>query len=162
MVYSLAWSPSGKLLVAGLGDGNIPLFAINNRTLVQTGHLQDGHDSSVASVLFPAFGKTNERMVVSGGSDGSVICWDIGTNVMEVSETYNPKDLFAETFIAGTSDDEPMEGLSHQTETLSLGKSTILFGISHNKKVNWMTTSEGAIFVADTSHAISEYKLPIR
>jgi len=167
MVYSLAWSPSGRLLAAGLGDGNIPIFSIDNRNLVQTGYLSDGHDSSVASVVFPAFAKSNERLVVSGGSDGSVLCWDMGTNLMEVSNNADPKELFMEEFLSGnasTSNDMALEeDLSRQTEELlSLGKPKILFGIPHNAKVNWMTTSETSIFVADTSHDITEYKVPLR
>lgn len=168
MVYSLGWSPSGKLLAAGLGDGNIPIFSIQNRNLVQTGYLPDGHDSSVASVLFPEFGKTNERLVVSGGSDGSILCWDIGPNVMEASTTAeDPKGLFAESFLGGSprygSDDTmAVDDLSRQTEELSFGKPKILFGIPHRKKVNWMTTSDQSIFVADTSHDITAYKVPLR
>jgi WD40 repeat protein len=167
MVYSLAWSPSGRLLAAGLGDGNIPIFSIENRSLVQTGYLPDGHDSSVASVLFPEFGKTNERLVVSGGSDGSILCWDIGPNVMEVSTMEDPKGLFAETFLGdspNTGDNTMMavDDLSRKTEELSFGKAKILFGIPHEKKVNWMTTSDESIFIADTSPDITAYKLPLR
>jgi WD40 repeat protein len=165
MVYSLAWSPSGRLLAAGLGDGNIPIFSIENRSLVQTGYLPDGHDSSVASVLFPEFGKTNERLVVSGGSDGAILCWDIGPNVMEVSTMEDPKGLFTETFLGGSpSSDDPMavDDISRKTEELSFGKPKILFGIPHEKKMNWMTTSDQCIFVADTSADITAYQLPLR
>ena len=173
MVYSLAWSPSGRLLAAGLGDGNIPIFSIENRILVQTGYLPDGHDSSVASVLFPAFGKTNERLVVSGGSDGSILCWDIGPNVnMEPSATtQDPRGLFMESFLGeyppsrSTDDDDAMvvDDLSPQTEELSFdGKPRILFGIPHETKIIWMTTSDQCMYVADTSHHITAYQLPLR
>lgn len=184
MVHSLAWSPTGKLLAAGLGDGNIPIFSLENRHLVQTGYLPDGHGSSVASVLFPTFGcgktnnnnNVNERLVLSGGSDGSVLCWDIGSNVMDISAGINidksmadPKQLFAPDFL-GTSmdvdDNDNNSYLAKQTDqllSLSLtDKAKILFGIPHNKKVNWMTTSENSIFVADTSNDITVYKLPLR
>lgn len=162
MVHSLAWSPTGKLLAAGLGDGTIPIFSIDNRSLVQTGYLVDGHDSSVASIQFPAFAKNNERLLLSGGSDGSIVCWDIGTNVMELSTTPDPIDLFAETLLVDSSTNNPMANLTKMTNELSLGASKMLFTIPHQQKVNWMTTSDKSIFVADTTNAITEYKLPLR
>lgn len=173
MVYSLAWSPSGRLLAAGLGDGNIPIFSIDNRNLVQMAYLPDGHDSSVASVIFPHFGgRTNERLVVSGGSDGSILCWDIGPNVvmeeLDNDDNADPKEMFVSDFFLGGDDSNTNqmaddEQLATKTKELSFGnKPKILFGIPHNTKVNWMTTSEQCIFVADTSPDITAYKLPLR
>lgn len=162
MVHSLAWSPSGKLLVAGLGDGNIPIFSIENRNLVQTGYLPDGYASSVACVTFPRFAKENERMVLSAGSDGSILVWDVGTNVMELADVGDPKELFRSDFIDAESDKTEESDLAQRVEELSLGKAKILFGIPHETKVNWITTSQQSIFVADTSNDITEYTLPLR
>ena len=163
MVHSLAWSPSGDLLAAGLGNGNIPIFSMDNRNLVQTGQLLDGHASSVAFVMFPTFAQGNERLLISGGSDGSILGWDIGTNVLELADTSHPKGIFHEDFLLSPwAVPSIEEGLARQTHELSLGKSTILFRIPHHSKVNWMTTSGNSIFVADTSHSITEYKLPLR
>ena len=161
MVHSLAWSASGNLLAAGLGNGNIPIFSIDNRNLIQTGQLVDGHASSVAFVMFPTFAKGNERLLISGGSDGSILGWDIGTNVLELADMSHPNGLFHDEFLS-TSANTSIEGLARQTQELSMGKPTILFHIPHDSKVNWMTTLGDSIFVADTSHSITEYKVPLR
>jgi WD repeat-containing protein 53 len=58
MVYTLAWSPSGRLLASGLGDGNCYIFSVEQRSLVQVGLLTSGHDDSVVSILFPSFATT--------------------------------------------------------------------------------------------------------
>jgi WD40 repeat protein len=160
----MAWSPSGTLLAAGLGDGNIPIFSIENRNLVLAARLLDGHMSSVAFVMFPTFAKGNERLVLSGGSDGSILGWDVGTNLMELATMENPKELFHDYEFITTSGGPSLgvDGLTYQTEELSLGNPRILFSIPHGSKVNWMTTSGNSIFVADTSHDITEYKLPLR
>lgn len=148
-------------MAAGLGDGNIPIFSIENRNLVQTEYLLEGHASSVAFVTFPNFAKGNERLLVSGGSDGVVACWDIGTNVLELTERGDPKELFQDDFLS-TGGGSSIKNMVQQTERLSFGKPSILFTIPHDLKVNWMATSERSIFVADTSHSITEYKLPLR
>jgi len=165
MVHSLAWSPSGRLLAAGLGDGTIPIFSIDNRTLVQTASLSDGHLSSVAFVLFPTFAQGNERLVISGGSDGSILGWDLGTNVFELADTNDPNELFDkddDDFWQSTTTNM-VEDVTRQTNSLSLmtGKPKIVFQISHSSKINWMTTSGNSIFVADTTHSITEYQLPL-
>jgi len=88
-VYSLAWSNDGKSLSAGLGDGTVGVFEINNRTLVQSqllrgsegadGTMHFAHESSVASVVYPSFSApTSSRILCSAGSDGAIVFWDLG------------------------------------------------------------------------------------
>jgi WD40 repeat protein len=167
MVYSLNWSPSGNLLAAGLGDGNVNIFAIENRNLVQTGLLPDGHDSSVASVLFPSFcDNKTERVLFSGGSDGTVLCWDLGANVCHKSTSTaskHPQDLFAPSLLQEQANSKSMDGLIKQTEELSLDKPQILFGIGNGDKINWMETSQSpsTLFVADTTNDITAYSIPL-
>eukprot|EP00980_Cylindrotheca_fusiformis_P017906 scaffold5682_cov140-Cylindrotheca_fusiformis.AAC.17 len=167
MVYSLDWSPSGNLLAAGLGDGSVNIFAIENRTLVQTGLLPDGHDSSVASVLFPSFcNDTTERVLFTGGSDGAVLCWDLGASVCEKSkDSKDPQDLFPSGLLQqqGASRKSSSKDLVQQTEDLSLEKPEILFGIGNGGKINWMETSKrpSTLFVADTTNDITAYTIPM-
>lgn len=167
MVYSLNWSPSGNLLAAGLGDGNVNIFAIENRNLVQTGLLPDGHDSSVASVLFPSFcNNKTERVLFSGGSDGTVLCWDLGANVCHNSTpSKHPQDLFAPSLLQQQANSKSVDGgLIKQTEELTLvDKPQILFGIGNGGKINWMETSQSpsTLFVADTTNDITAYTIPL-
>jgi WD40 repeat protein len=171
MVHSLSWSPSGRLLAAGLGDGNVPIFSIENRNLVQTGFLSEGHDSSVASIVF--FDK-HERILFSGGSDGAILCWDLGANVVgdnnndDDDSTSSSVNLFPESFLraqsSSSNNNNQEEDLVRRTqELLSLDQPKILFGIPHGPKVNWMTTSgPSTLFVADTSNDITAYTIPLR
>lgn len=165
MVYSLNWSPSGNLLAAGLGDGNVNIYAIENRNLVQTGLLPDGHDSSVASVLFPSFCKNKtERVLFSGGSDGTVLCWDLGANVCDNSmDAKHPQDLFASSLLQQERNRKSSNDFIQQTEELSLDKPQILFGIGNGGKINWMETSRSpsSLFVADTTNDITAYTIPL-
>jgi WD40 repeat protein len=166
MVHILSWSPKGRLLAAGLGDGNIPIFSIDNRNLVQTAFLPEGHDSSVASIVFPSFVNESERILCSGGSDGAILFWDLGETVsMGDDEGAEPSRIFPESLLTGRpSSKHEEEGLAQQTAELSLGRPKILFGIPHGAKVNWMTTSQepATLFVADTSKDITAYTIPLR
>ena len=58
-VHSLSWSPSGKLLAAGVGDGSCAILRAEGRRLVEVGRLgsdEGGHRSAVAAVCFPGYG----------------------------------------------------------------------------------------------------------
>ena len=165
MVYSLSWSQSGNLLAAGLGDGCVSLMGIQNRNLVQVGHMPYAHDASVASVHFPSFCKDKtERVLFSGGSDGIVLCWDLGSNIVE-HEATSPKSLFSPDLLKGS---RPQNGgtagqLAQQTQDLSLvDNPEILFGIK-GEKINWMESAKDpdTLFVADTSNDITAYTIPM-
>ncbi|KAL7517200.1 hypothetical protein ACHAWX_002141 [Stephanocyclus meneghinianus] len=100
-VHSLSWSPSGRLLVAGLGDGSCVIFRVEGRRLVEAGRLgwdYGSHSSAVAAVIFPCFGlcQTNsyasqkallngsadDRLIMSAGNDGNILFWDLGLDIV--------------------------------------------------------------------------------
>jgi len=157
MVHSVSWSPSGRLIVAGLGDGTLQ---VTDKALAPLYRLRDGHDAGVASVCFCEFavgGKVdvNDRIIASGGSDGNVFLWDLGMQLAGKSAV-NP--LAA----SGSLEDE-LSNLSLQSTP------RLLFGIPHHKKVNWITSSRGrdpafpsTLFVADITNDITAYTLPLR
>jgi len=55
MIHSMVWSPNGRFLVMGLGDGTIVQFHVDENDAISSSSTQRfaGHDRSVASVLFP-------------------------------------------------------------------------------------------------------------
>jgi WD40 repeat protein len=182
LFHSLAWSCSGQTLAAGLGNGSIGIFAIENRNLVETGRITDGaHDSAVVSLTFPIFSVDSaERILCSAGSDGSIFFWDLGSviclgwgdtewgaaegggkgsnsNKSSTSDA-NITDLFAKSV-----------SLDNQGNGKVIGKPTKLFGIPHGQKMNWVTqaatsgsSKKDVIFVADTSPDITCYTIPMR
>ena len=168
MVHTLAWSPSGQLLAAGLGDGNCSVFSVQNRSLVQAGFLSPAHDASVASVLFPSF-CDRERILLSAGNDGAILCWDLGSNVLWGHEDSNvdgqehlldPSTHFPPSLLEQTEASD----VAKRLQDLSLGKPRILFGIPHGTKPNWMVSRKtpATVLVADTTNDITAYTIPFR
>ncbi len=177
IVHSLSWSPSGRLLAAGLGDGSSMIMQVEGRKLVTGCRLRGGHYSAVASVLFPRFGGVEsshvgaeDRLMISGGNDGSLFLWDLGANVS--TKSIDPSTMFEDTDIihGGTDEEESAcKDLGEAMGDLSISddQPRILFGIRHAKKPNWIVNSNASdpvlsnsLFIADTSNNITAYTLP--
>ena len=71
--YALAFSPDGRFLAAGSGDGSVRIWDVRRRSLVNTLH---GHALPVRCLAFLGMEK-----LVSGSDDGTLIVWatDTGT-----------------------------------------------------------------------------------
>lgn len=178
-VNSLAWSPSGRLLLTGLGDGTAVVMEVDGRKLVEKCRLRGGHDAAVASVLFPQFGGVNskhivaeDRLMVTGGNDGSIFLWDLGKNL--AYQGVDPSTMFVDCMHSSSSGnvennsvevDDAMKALS--LSTTNSHDPTILFGVQHGKKPNFIESSRASnvafpssLFVADTSNDITVYTFP--
>jgi WD40 repeat protein len=68
-VYSVAWSPDGKRLAAGDGDGNVEVFDVRSGNRLAGARLHTAH---VYSLVWSEDG----RRVVSGSEDRTVRVWD--------------------------------------------------------------------------------------
>ena len=193
MVHCLAWSPTGQSLAAGLGDGTIEIFSIEQgNRLVQTAVLSEGaHGSSVVSVVYPSFSTHNnnnnsssssssnvsssERILCSAGSDGSILFWDLGScsgspgewrnddNAKEDHIMNDVTELFAKSLCVDSTGEK-----QKSDESLFGQLPSLLFGIPHGRKMNWVTRATSihqhgnSIFVADTSSDITCYTVPMR
>lgn len=154
MVHSLSWSPSGRILASGLGDGTIGIMTVVKKKLLQLSRLRNGHSDSVASLCFPNFGssKLNDRLLASAGTDGLIFFWDLNATIggktsMKPSEVLSPELL-----------KKNQEDLDLRTEPYA-----ILFGIPHHAKPNWMVSCHSdTIFVADTTSEITGYRIPLQ
>jgi len=94
-IHSLQWSPSGRLLAAGVGDGSCVILRGEGNQLVEIGRLgyeEGGHAAAVASVCFPGFGSSStrsasveaeDRLLISAGNDGKILFWDLGGNMVD-------------------------------------------------------------------------------
>ena len=67
-IYSVAFSPDGKILASASGDGTVMLWYVHTGTHLLT---LKGHLRSVTSVVFSPDGKT-----LASASDGIVFLWD--------------------------------------------------------------------------------------
>ena len=175
-VNQIAFSKHGTLIAAALGDGTASVLGIKGRSISQKCRLSGGHSSSVASVLFPAFGcdtssniTANDRLLVTGGSEGKIMIWDIGSAVAG-ENAVDPS-----TWLVGCAP-SPAENIAEDMSSLSLDKQKeganqnvdprILFGIPHGQKINTITSSTSkesvmasSLFVADTSNDITAYMI---
>ncbi len=170
IVHSLSWSASGRLLSAGLGDGTCLVASVDGRNLVESCRLR-GHNSAVASVLFPNFTLTSsdsnmssdDRLMVSAGSDGNILFWDLGSHVAGC-DAVDPSSQFIDCNHKSYSD---VDEASNTLQEISLSQETsqkVLFGIPHQEKINFMTSSKKedyTLFVSDTSNDITIYTLPL-
>ena len=149
MVHSLCWSPSGRLLAGGLGDGSIQIIAVVKKKLVSLLRLSEGHGDSVASICFPNFRSSaanTDRMVASAGTDGHILLWDLKQTV------------------GGHASADPTQILSPEVLDEDLcSDPSVLLGIPHTRKANYLLSNQtNALFVADTSIDITGYTIPLR
>lgn len=162
-VHSTAWSPSGKYLAAGLGDGSLLILSAEGRRLAEVGRLGwdvGGHKASVAAVCFPCFrlmkdvsrkamihGVVDDRLMVSAGNDGNINFWDLGRDMI-AGEAADPA-----TYLSSKRDEEcsEVEDVTERLNSAGIDSSKddipddllpsppqILFQIPHQNKANWL------------------------
>lgn len=188
MVHSLNYSPSGRLLAAGLGDGSIAIV----QGQVVTARMEDAHTGSVASCLFPAWNSTtgsshaitaHDRLLCSIGNDGCIVLWDLGVTIAGNKAT-NPTHYLpipsstTTTHVSSSAQDELLSRpTSHAVEyddqnsnDAELDQPQTIFAFQHTAgKPNWMVSGRAhdpvfasSLFVADTTKDISIYTIPLQ
>jgi WD40 repeat protein len=156
MVHCVSWSPSGRLVAAGLGDGSIQIASVLKKKLVPLSRLQEGHADSVVSLCFPNFGAAanNDRLLASAGTDGMIILWDLDHSVGGTKAT-DPRRVLSEELLLGLSEVEAASQPENEPR--------LLFSIPHQIKANMMVSSQtNTLFVADTGKAITGYCVPLQ
>lgn len=188
MVHSLSWSPSGRVLAVGLGDGTCRVLRVEGRSSVEVARLDSGLSAPIASVLFPEWSTSTtacgrhvaaqDRLLTSVGNHGAILGWDLGS-VVTGDGAHDPSLMIEERVLqtANWGKQDPMDlsnallGLSMQVDEDDhlYRPPYILFRIQHGHKPNWMTSSRGydsafpsTLFVADTSNDITAYTIPLR
>ncbi|KAL7534535.1 hypothetical protein ACHAXR_006278, partial [Thalassiosira sp. AJA248-18] len=174
-VHSLSWSPSGRLLCAGIGDGSCAILRAEGRRLVEIGRMgsdEGGHGSAVAAVCFAGFGlcergelstqlptkvrksgEAEDRLMISAGNDGNIIFWDLGGNMVG-SGPLDPALYLAKYLSSsevkqkGKKDDSSEDDFP---EELMPSPPKVLFQIAHRQKPNWITCSRASDAVLPTS-----------
>jgi len=152
MVHSLSWSPSGKFLAAGLGDGSCAVLQVTDTQITELKRLQGTSEGGLASVLFPGFGaneqQSDDRLLISAANAGTLDFWDLGSKLVG-NNSIDPASLFPtkSNIEEETMDFHPM----------------IIFTICHHSKTNWLEScnekysNSSALCVADTTPSITVY-----
>jgi WD repeat-containing protein 53 len=180
MVHCLQWSPSGSILSAGLGDGSVALMHQSNASLILSTRIQDAHSDTVAACIFPAWTSAqnitpnnaivaNDRLLCTAGNDGCIVLWDLGVTTCG-EQADNPTSLFTlrSNDVCKTMGDLRVSNKDTSTG-LVVDEPQTLFAVQHPYKPNWMvnsgcddTTFPHTLFIADTSHNVTAYTIPIR
>ncbi len=71
-VYSVAFSPDGKIFASGSADKTVQLWDLRTNGPLRT---LEGHTETVYSIAF----SRDSKYLVSGGGDGIAIIWDVQT-----------------------------------------------------------------------------------
>ena len=74
-VHAVAFSPNGKLLAAGCGDGTVRLWNLATGRPVATLHATTSSKYGVAAVAF----SPNGKLLATGEGDGTVRAWNPAT-----------------------------------------------------------------------------------
>jgi WD40 repeat protein len=175
MVHHVAFSPSGRLLAAALGDGSISLTKVDARGFGSTTRLSDAHGGPVASVVFGSWSDERsisridsaDRLLCSAGNDGAIVYWDLGTALCGTKVQLPVEEFFQRLQIR--SDCPPSATDTDAANSIvAEGKPRTLFAIQHGAKPNWMVSSrssdpcfQSTLFVADTSSEITAYTIPL-
>jgi WD40 repeat protein len=75
IVYALAWSPTGAMLIGGGSDGMLRWWDVEREECVQTRQTRQAHQGTVQSLKASPDG----RLLASCGDDGAITIWDLAS-----------------------------------------------------------------------------------
>ena len=86
-VWSVAFTPDGKMLAVGEGNGSVKLYDAATGKLVRQ---FEGHTSTVTSISF----STDGRTMASGSLDFKVRVWDVATGKLRLTLTGHTHQVY--------------------------------------------------------------------
>jgi WD40 repeat protein len=160
-IFSVAFSPDGKLIVVAAGDHTALILDTASGKLIR---ILQGHSDVVKCAVFSPNGKT--ILTLGGGSDLTVRLWDVetGRQIFSVPAGVGYSSLFffpdGQTFYAGDNVYNASDGLLLKDRQIGGGKLAIspngkasLSGI--NSTATLVTTSTGSIVRRFSGHTDS-------
>lgn len=151
-VHSVAFSPSGRLFAAGVGDGSITIHETATQRCVER---LWPHTRPVGHIEYPVFVDEGprEHVVASCGNDGKIIVNDCSLDEVPSAPSKSKRKGKAKKA-------SPSDSASAATEVPSAPKDRVLYCIAHGSGPNWFTTTsaiDGSVAVADTTPIITVY-----
>lgn len=119
-IQALAWSPNGNMVASASRDQTVRVFDIRAMREVQT---LRGHKKEVCSVTWHPF----HPILVSGGSEGSILHWDLSSSPVPPSPLTQSSSYDASTAFSSVHSPPPRATLSqaHDSNVWALAFHTL-------------------------------------
>uniref|UniRef100_A0A4W6CRD8 WD repeat domain 53 n=1 Tax=Lates calcarifer TaxID=8187 RepID=A0A4W6CRD8_LATCA len=162
LAHCVSVASCGNVLACAAEDGRVHVMRIGSGSKLEQQGAVKAHSQGASQAHFVSF-LSHPYWLVTGGNDGQVALWDLGTHPVVAPEGKAKTKATAAQRRKGKSKTKRKEQSRDKAKTPSKDKSGPKLSISHGDKVNWLCPAvlkgEQCVVVADQSCSLTVYPL---